>query len=61
MKVPYMELIINADKALSGHNTQRRKFEIGEINDKYLTDYVRASPVEDAGNHTVFINPYLKK
>jgi hypothetical protein len=56
MKVPYKELIQNAVKAPSGHNTQPCKFGIGEP-DNYLPEYGQVLTDVDAGNHTLFINP----
>ncbi len=56
MKVPYNELIQNAVKAPSGHNTQPWKFGIGDNTITIYPDYKRALPVVDADNHALFIS-----
>jgi hypothetical protein len=56
MEIPYTDLIQNAIKAPSGHNTQPWKFEIGDSSITIYPDYGRSLPVVDADNHALFIS-----
>jgi len=56
MKAPYEELIQNAIKAPSGHNTQPWKFRVAENAIIIYPDYERTLPVVDSDNHALFIS-----